>query len=77
VNLIISVQVLGIMQTTSSLFESLMNFTIKKFDDLAFQMVPTLKMIKFFYCIIIGEIFVISSRSSKLMPKQCLLNFIL
>ncbi len=44
-NLIISVQVLGIMQTTSSLFESLMNFTIKKFDDLAFQMVPTLKMI--------------------------------
>jgi hypothetical protein len=44
-NLIVNVQVLGIMQITSSLFKSLMNFTIKKFDKLAFQMVPTLKMI--------------------------------
>jgi hypothetical protein len=76
-NLIVSVQVLSIMQITSSLFESLMNFTIKKFDELAFQTVPTFKMIYFFYCIIIGEVLVVSGRSSKLMPKQCLLNFIL
>jgi hypothetical protein len=47
-NLIVRVQVLGIMQITSSLFKILMNFTIKKFDQLTSQMVPTLKMIFFF-----------------------------
>jgi hypothetical protein len=44
IDMTIGVQdVLGIMQVTSTLFKTLTNFTLEELDELASQVVPTIK----------------------------------